>query len=352
MTTSILPSEMRGVMHISGYRGIGKSFLAAQADKPDNILYLDYEEKAEGIHDQLHLGSYHSVYRDTLRNGKPDLVSLYTSTQTIIDSIPQGRFTVAILDNISPLEAGMKIEVQNNVTKYTKEFGLNASNVSSGRFGGASAAVNFMVTSRLCMPLYAKGVRLIIVTSHVKNAWSSGGPIPNKYNVLGADRWQELSILTLILVPGEYAPIPAALVQKEQLGLLKWDEETGEHIVQRRLPQRIPKCNFAEIRRYLREPANLQAPAMGEKPKQSEIDSFSNELTREQLDIVRMALRAQEREESLVSSQEVDRQKTIDSRVKELESEGKNIMAIMQTINEEMGLSLTPGEVSSRMNGQ
>jgi hypothetical protein len=342
---------MRGVMFISGYRGIGKSFLAAQADAPTNILYLDYEEKAEGINDQLGLGEYHSVYRDTLKNGKPDLVSLYTSTQDIIDSVPHGRFTVAILDNISPLEAGMKIEVQNNVTKYAKEFGLNAANVSAGRFGGASQAVNFMVTSRLCMPLYAKGIRLIIATAHIKSAWSSGGPIPNKFNVLGADRWQELSILTLILVPGEHAPIPAALVQKEQLGLLRWDESAQEHIVQRRLPTRIPKCNFAEIRRYLREPANLQEPAPGERPKQSEIDTFSSELSREQLEIVRMALRAQEREESLVTAQEQQKLSDVNVRIKELAAQGMGFMAIRLEVNKEFNMELSPGDVRERMNG-
>lgn len=359
MNQSILPPEMTGVMNIVGYRGIGKSWLASQADDPDNVCYLDYEEKAEGIHHQLGFGMYHSVYRDALSNGKTDPVALYNYTSSLITSLPKGRFTVAVLDNISPLELAMKAEVQSNPAKYAKEFALNQNNIQAGRFGGASAVVNFMITSRICMPLYAKGIKLVIATSHVKSKWSTGGPIPNKWNILGADRWQELSILTLILIPGEHAPIPAALVYKEQLGHISFNRELGQFDARRRLPERIPKCTFAEIIRYLREPANLSQPAHGEKASQAEIDKFSEELTSQQLEIVRMALKAQEREEQatlqILSEQDVQVDKEIITRIKELSQNPDNgLIEIMNEINRPVieggfGRDFGPGDIQTYM---
>ncbi len=52
------------------------------------------------------------------------------------------------------------------------------------------------------------------------------------------------------------------------------------------MPERMPRCTFAEIIRYLREPADLSNPAYGEKASQAEIDKFSEELTSQQLEIV------------------------------------------------------------------
>ncbi len=354
MNQSILPPEMTGVMNICGYRGIGKSWLASQADDPDNVCYLDYEEKAEGIHHQLGFGMYHSVYRDALNNGKTDPVTLYNYTSNLIASLPKDRFTVAVLDNISPLELAMKAEVQNNPAKYAKEFALNQNNIQAGRFGGASAVVNFMVTSRICMPLYAKGIRLVITTSHIKSKWGAGGPIPNKWNILGADRWQELSILTLILVPGELAPIPAALVYKEQLGQISFNRELGQFEARRRLPERMPRCTFAEIIRYLREPADLSNPAYGEKASQAEIDKFSEELTSQQLEIVRMALKAQEREDQaatqILFEQDTQTDGKILAKVKELASNPDNgPIEIMDAINTEFQRDFGIGDIQSYM---
>lgn len=295
MTTSILPAEMQGTMKLSGYRGIGKSFLAAQADAPDNIAFIDYESKGQGIHRQLNFGMYRALTQEA-KQGDP--IDLYNLSMDTFANLEQDRFTVVVLDNISPLELAMNAEGRRGAEGYAKEFGLNLKNVKANRFGGTRPIVNFMISSRISNVLHSRGVRLIIAISHIKAQWGVGGPIPNKKRELGADRWQQLSILSLMLIPGEFAPVPAALVQKEQLGLLTWDAEKQEHIIQRRLPFRIPKCTFAEIRRYLREPANLADPAPGEMPTVEESDPFSEKLSKEQIALMTLALKKQERDEA------------------------------------------------------
>ena len=61
MAKSILPPELRGVIFLSGARGLGKTFLAATAENPANVLFLDYESKGRGIHHQMNFGRYVAV---------------------------------------------------------------------------------------------------------------------------------------------------------------------------------------------------------------------------------------------------------------------------------------------------
>lgn len=277
---SILPPEMRGVMFISGYRGVGKSYLAAQADIPDNVLYVDLEEKGSGIHEQLHFGSYRPLTREVAESLGADAGPghLYPALVTAFSEVERDRYTVAVIDNIKPMEDAAVWAV----TQDPRRYGVSLANARSGRFGGAWPGVHYIVSNFMDI-LQSRGVRLIIATSHIRPRWGGAGPIPGKYNVKGVDRWQELSVLTLILIHGEHTPIPAALVQKEQLGLIQYDADAEDFIVQRRLPLRISSCTFSEIRRYLREPANLRDPQPGEVPTAEETSPFDAKLSKEQM---------------------------------------------------------------------
>lgn len=343
MQRSILPAEMSGVVFITGYRGIGKSFLASTADAPSRIAYLDLEEKAQGIDSQLHFGMYRSLTSESAGRGA---LGLWEVIAKAIAEIPRGT-TVCVLDNIAPLELALRAEAGRDLARYVKEFGLNYNNVMAGRYGGMSSVVNFLITEKVTAPIHARGVKLIIVTAHVKPRWENGVQLVNKFNVKGADRWQELSILTLVLHPGDNPPVPAALVQKEQLGTLTYDPVRGEHTMQRRLPIRIPRCTFAEIRRYLREPADLEHPAPGERPTDAQSDPFKSELNSEQIAMMQSAMRVAEKggesdsESAFVPSEpEPLDENTV--KVRTLQSAGKSVL---ETAKE---LGMKAGDVASR----
>ena len=136
---SILSPEMRGVMFITGYRGIGKSFLAAQADAPDNIAFFDFENKGAGIHGQLNFGLYRALTQEAT-GGPPQL---YDVAMDAFSNLEQDRYSVAILDNISPLELALQAGARRNVREYIQQYGLNLSNVMAGRFGGLKSVVNY-----------------------------------------------------------------------------------------------------------------------------------------------------------------------------------------------------------------
>jgi len=298
---TILPPEFTGVMFISGYSGSGKSFLASQADLPDNIIYLDFEDKGKGIDTQLRFGSYKALVQDA--DGDPQtLHNLFINT---IEGIPQDRYTVMVLDNSAPLEIAMRVEGGRDADFYAKRYGLNAKNIKTGAFGGAKAVVNPMI-DELCSRIYARGVNLIVVITHISAKWGVGGKIPNKYNPKGAARWGNLSICTLLLIPGDKPPVPDAIVWKEQLGTISISDnlspeqlssmmrgESG-HTVSRRLPARIPQCTMQKIRWYLTHPVDWDNPNDDEKMREEEMAPFDDKLSKEQLGYILMAAKIEE----------------------------------------------------------
>ena len=308
---SILPFEMQGVCSITGRRGIGKSYLASQADLPQNIAYFDFENKGRGIDSQMHFGLYRALTQEV--SGDP--IALYNTTMQAVASLPNDMFTVLVLDNISPLELALRAEAKRGADNYGERYGLQPSNIRAGRFGGSSSVANFMIGD-LCAHLHSKGIRLIVPIAHISARWSAGGQIPNKYNIKGADRWQELSILTLILIQGSQPPIPDALVQKEQLGSISInanptpDQLTammrGEagHTVSRRLPFKIPQCTFQKIRWYLSNPIDLNNLKENEKPTLAESDPFTEELNKEQFTYARDMAAAAARDEEKAAQEE------------------------------------------------
>ena len=302
---SILPPSLRGVMFITGYRGIGKSFLASQADLPSRIAFFDFESKGAGIDSQLHFGLYRAFNQEA-----KSALGMWDLMYKTFSELEQGKYTVAVLDNIAHMELALSAEVIRNANKYADEYGLDAQKIKRNAWGQQHAAVNALLGA-VCSLLHSRGVKLVVATSHIKSAWAGGQAVPNKWRIKGHDRWQELSILTLILIPGDNPPVPAALVQKEQLGTITLDESVltpeqlesmlrGEsgHTVARRLPRRIPDCTFQRIRWYLTNPADMDNPADGETPTEAEADPFIERMSREQLAFVTLALQNTEREES------------------------------------------------------
>ena len=277
---SILPAEMRGAMTISGYRGVGKSFLAAQADAPDNLAWFDFENKGRGISQTIgNFGTYRALTQEAA--GKAPIALFRLAIDTFAE-LEQDRYTVAVLDNITPLELALNAEAARDPHKYAADYGLREKNLRSGSFGGTRSVANAMISYLICDVLHARGVQLVIAISHIGSQWSTVGPIAGKYSTKGADRWQELSILSLILVPGDNPPVPAAIVQKEQLGNITWDATTQEHTIKRRMPERMPEATFKEIRRYLAE-GDYDTMDATERTRGAETAPFSDKLSKEQL---------------------------------------------------------------------
>lgn len=279
---SILPDELQGVSKTTGYRGRGKSWFVSQLENPGLTAFFDFEKKGEGINAQLHFGLYVPV-TEVAAGGALGVYDVFIKE---IEKLPKNKFTHVVIDNTAPLEMAMKAEAARNADKYAKQFGMDANNIRMNRYGGQSGVVNYLISENICNPIWSKGVRLISITTHIKPRWSGGVQVVNSYNVKGADRFEELSVLTLVIIPGDFPPIPSAIVFKEQLGAIAYDESQGTFTAQRRLPYRLPKATPQTIRDYLKHPADLQNPKPGEVPSEDEIQPFRDKLNREQISIV------------------------------------------------------------------
>lgn len=289
LPASIMPKEFQGVIFITGNRGVGKSYCAAGVERPDLVLYLDFDDgKGAALHEQLNFANYQDVKADVVGTYgqvyKP--AQMYEHIRSILERIESNRYTHAVLDNIDDIEHALTIEVKRDPDGYG--IGRNpktgVSHAVSGAYGGPWPAVNNLI-SGLVNVMRAKGIKVVTAIAHTKDMWGSGGPVPNKRKVRGVERWQQMSILSLVVIPGTPDPIPpAALVQKEALGKLSFDTHTGKFEKPiRRLPLRLPEANFDEIRKYLKKPADLKNPKPGEVPTFEEQNPFSDKFSKEQL---------------------------------------------------------------------
>lgn len=99
------------------------------------------------------------------------------------------------------------------------------------------------------------------------------------------------------------------------------------------------------------QPFGNRSALPNEMPDSFEMSILTGVMTKEQKAIWQANLKerhqVEQEEMALVSQQEIE----LVNRIRELESEGLGVMPILHKVNEELGLSLTPGEVSSRMNG-
>ena len=298
---SFLPSEFHGVCDISGPFGVGKSYFLAGSDFPGNIAYFDYDDgKAQGMHKMLKFGEYHDM--TALFAGKGPEV-LWDESVKLFENLKQDRYTVAIIDDASRLMAACKVVVQRRAGHYSKLYGINEKHIQRDTRGNARGIVNQLI-STLTGTLHLRGVHLVAVSHHLGAMYTDGGvEIPNKYRVKGYRSWQQASILTIVLVPGDFPPTPSGIVRKEQLGLITIDSDPspaeleklqlGEsgHETARRLPERLPRATMQEIRRYLAKPANLKEPAEGEALIMDEVEPYLRKLSTEQIAFAHVALR-------------------------------------------------------------
>lgn len=279
---SIIPGDIRHLIFITGHRGKGKTTFCLGVDHPANILMLDYESKGEGLAIPLGVGGYFSIMDECAETMgtmfKP--IDIFNRTNQILEAMPRGRFTTLFLDNAGLLQEGCIGEVKRSPTTYE----VDPAKALSGQYGGAIPGVKY-VLRRLFSTVRAKGVKVIVVTFQPSKAWGDGKPLFNKFKTTDVTVWHELSVLTLVLTDGieEYIPAPSALVFKEQLGQLKWNEDKKELEVKRRLPFKLRKATMAEVYRYLKEPADFLHPLRGELIEPGEMDPWSPTFGREQL---------------------------------------------------------------------
>lgn len=281
VATNLLP-QFQDIFFITGDRGAGKTTFTLGIERPENILFLDFEGKGKGLTNQLPGVNYFPIIEDVSEvmgmefRGR----AIWDRALQIISAVPEGRFTTLIIDNGAYLQDAAADMISDN----PQAWGVKPQNAASGQFGGVWPGVKHAIVGFLAIARQ-KGIQLVVVTFQTKAAWTQAGPSLTKRKTTDVAIWHERSILTLALgppLPGN-VPIPSALVLKEQLPRITWNDTTGQLEVVRCLPFQLPRATMADIKNYLQHPADLQNPAPGEWPDMDAVDSYSPSFKREQL---------------------------------------------------------------------
>lgn len=288
---SILPADMDGLlMVITGLHGIGKTRLAAQAEAPQLVQFIDFDGKSGFLHQQLGFGDYVNLRAETVakKGVMHSPIDRLAALQTYVtDKKHNNKYTVTIIDNASPVQDALEAEVRRSPNNY----GIRADNAQSGKFGGPWKGVNHLMSNVLDQ-LVLNGVRLTFVILHMKNKWTSQGPLDGTYAPQGSGIFDERTGLTLTLVEGpSYATerIPAGLVSRENIAKARWDPETKRVVYSHRLVmgQKIPRCTWEQILWFWENGVDAANLKDDQKWSNEEIDAYGNKLTSEQVRFLR-----------------------------------------------------------------
>jgi hypothetical protein len=281
---STIPSAVTHVILAGGFFGSGKTTFVAGIDRPENVLFLDFEGKGEGIARTSKIENYFCPPQDAsgLYGMMPPQIATWERTKQILEAMPKDRFKVVLLDGLTILQKAIFNFVESAPGHIQIGLGVNPKNVLSGSMGGAWPGVG-TVLQNVFNTARAKGVQCIGITTEAKAKWGSTGPILNKYQLSGQDIIHKMSVLSVVMIPGfpKYLGAPSALVLKEQLGESVFVD--GRQRTRKRIPPKLPLAEMSAVYDYLLNPADYANLKPEEIPSLEEIEPFKPIVSKDQL---------------------------------------------------------------------
>jgi len=294
---SIIHPEFSGLNLVTGFRGKGKTSWGLKIDNPLNICMIDAEDKGRTLAQQrkFTVGAYFQPVTDAidLMGERYDLQGVYDRIVQIVNAIPKGRFTSLFIDNAQCLQDGAQRFLANNLSQGPR-YGVRPDNIVTGGFGGALPGAKHMIAELIHLA-NSKEIKVITVSFQLKGAWAKGQPLFNKFKTTDVDIWHQLSVCTLAMVDPlpQHFPIPRALVMKESLSLMEWDEDKQFTRQIRRVPPALPQAEPRFLYNYLNNPADMAKLKEGESVTALELAPFAPTFSDEQVMLFERMARAQ-----------------------------------------------------------
>lgn len=279
------------VFVLTGGKGAGKSTAAARFVPPDRAAMagtciVDTEDSMSDILRQnaelgLEFGSYIRAYErfrsdedllERVARGDLPWVSAHQRgalceyyewfVSTLEKTLKRGTFTTLIIDTIEPIEAAMTAWAEKNRDKS----GWSGTKA----YGRLETEAVRPLYENLLEAIAQRGVTDILLTSHLKRIWENDRPVLNKVQPGG--RIVVLSRLSTAMFwitqnGSNEDGAPAGIVLKARMGNAAI--ENGEWVTHIVLPERVPHFTWADVRRYMKHPANRVHPAPGERMRKS-----------------------------------------------------------------------------------
>lgn len=296
---------VKGLVHVTGPVGVGKTTFAITAAPPERVLVFDFERSAAPYAEEYGI-AYHDVVTSLLIAGKESSLDLYEYYVRAQQEVPR-QYDVVVLDNIAPLQEAYEAYVRANYAR----FGL-----TPGQMERSPALAWGPIRQLFRADLHrwhTLGAKLVITTSHLRDDWSAGRPLPGLQRPQAFPMVREVAVLALWLRHNVGSRVPAALVLKDRLGKVIWansmsdvpphlrDQYTEDDlpgpVVMPCLPRRLPVCTWPVIARYLQHPADWAHPKPEETPSEEELHVLRGTLPQEARDALRLAVLDASRQE-------------------------------------------------------
>jgi hypothetical protein len=208
---------------------------------------------------------------------KGALVEYYEFMVAELDRVlSKGKFEYLVWDTVEPLEASMAAWAEQN---------RGLSGWSGQRaFGRLETEAIRPLIENLFEAVARRGIKYILLTSHLRRLWEGERPVPNKVAPGGRlTLLSRLSTMMLWLSPGvgNTDGAPAAIVLKARKAVETIENDNW--VVRRSLPERIPHFTWEDVRRYERDGCDMENPAPGEVMTASERDMVSEFLSDAQM---------------------------------------------------------------------
>jgi len=304
--TNVLEGDNQTIF-ITGSKGIGKTNLAATFLPPDRVgeLYLVDSENSSNnflnqlVENKLSVGHYLNM-TDRFSNLPADkdmlnrisvgqlpwvtakerqgLIDYYLSfVEHLQETLKPDKYSVVVVDTIEKLEAGMGAWVDKN---------KRLAGVDSVAYGKLWSEGVFPLYEALISGIHNRGVKTVILTSHLKTPWEDNRPVVGKVVPAGKKILYTLSKLCIWLVrdTANYDGAPAGLILKERYA--KIGVENGEWVIKKMIPPRIPHCTWKDIRNYVENGVDMQNLSPREKLSQDELTLVEEMTTDKQLQLM------------------------------------------------------------------
>lgn len=322
-------NPITGLVHVTGEHDTGKTvFALSNGAQPERIAFFDDDIKGRNTVTQLKKQGFNfGLYVDLVEEFKDKReIQINERGLELIDSLKEGEYDCVVWDTWTRFESSFYAVVQKNPSRF-KEFYAPMGKIKAGEMWQASFAYEAAIIDQLL----AK-VPLVILTTHLKDDYlndkKTGKQIPD-----GKKTLNQKSNFRVWLRHNPDSPEPIGLVLKRPVKIEVTDKGIQPINI---LPRKLKPCTWATIIQLWNKPVGNRTLTDEEKPDEFELSILDGTLTKDQKNILRLAVLEAEQEAKhgdLFSDNE--REMKI-AQAKELLAQGKTPKEIVK----ETGLSM------------
>ncbi|MBU0847724.1 hypothetical protein KKH23_11100, partial [Patescibacteria group bacterium] len=253
------------VVQITGEPGTGKTRMAlGTGAEYSEMSVLNADVKKALVNAIIKSGAQFGYYKDVIAEtkGMKEIAfhKWYLEQFAAIETLPPESRRVIILDPWEKFEATLQPMVEENPKQF-RDFWSTMGKFKGPQQWNASHDYSAALISRL-----AGLCEILILTSHLRNAYKGGVPVPGKSdpnNKIAVTQKADLRIWTRMNV----SPVPVGLLMKRGLMKIVPDKRMPVNVLPRKLtPGPKDECLWEVIARYWDDPVGIRPPNADERP--------------------------------------------------------------------------------------